>query len=94
MNLESLLARSGATDEFKASVRQYSTQGKAPLVEASGFAPQIKVLRVLAQLLDVEQMLPLERVRVEGGSTVSGFRTRCARRRSLDIGASRSGEKA
>ena len=35
MKLDSLLARSGATDAFKASVRQYSTNGKAPLVDAA-----------------------------------------------------------
>jgi len=74
MNMEPLLAVSGATDEFKASVRQYSTHGKAPLVEAAGFAPPIKVLRVLAQLLDVEPTLRLGRVRVEGYAGCSDFR--------------------
>lgn len=74
MNIEPLLAVSGATDEFKASVRQYSTHGKAPLVEAAGFAPAVKVLRVLAQLLDVEPTLRLERVRVEGYAGCSDFR--------------------
>lgn len=74
MNMEPLLAISGATDEFKASVRQYSTHGKAPLVEAAGFAPPVKVLRVLAQLLDVEPTLRLERVRVEGYAGCSDFR--------------------
>lgn len=73
MNLEPLLAASGATDDFKDSVRQYSTQGKAPLVEA-GFAPQIKVLRVLAHLLDVEPTLRLERVRITGRAGCSDFR--------------------
>ena len=53
MNMDALLAASGATDEFKDSVRQYSTHGKAPLVEAAGYAPPIKVMRVLAQLLEV-----------------------------------------
>lgn len=74
MNLEPLLALSGATDAFKASVRQYSTDGKAPLVEAAGFAPQIKVMRVLAQLLDAEPTLRLERVRIDGYAGCSDFR--------------------
>jgi hypothetical protein len=74
MNLEPLLAASGATDDFKHSVRQYSTQGKAPLVEAAGFPPPIKVLRVLAQLLDIEPTLRLERVRISGNAGCSDFR--------------------
>jgi hypothetical protein len=74
MNLEPLLAASGATDDFKESVRQYSTHGKAPLVQVPGFAPPIKVLRVLAQLLDVAPTLRLERVRVDGYAGCSDFR--------------------
>lgn len=74
MNLEPLLAASWATDDFKESVRQYSTEGKAPLVEAGGFAPPIKVLRVVAQLLDAEPGLRLERVRVLGNAGCSDFR--------------------
>lgn len=74
MNLEPLLAASGATDEFKHSVREYSTRGKAPLVEAAGFAPAIKVMRVVAQLLKAEPTLRLERVRVDGYAGCSDFR--------------------
>jgi hypothetical protein len=74
MNLEPLLAASAAAPDFKDSVRQYSTHGKAPLVEAPGFAPPIKVLRVLAQLLDVEPTLRLERVRINGYAGCSDFR--------------------
>lgn len=73
MNLEPLLAASWATDDFKKSVRQYSTEGKAPLLEAAGFAPPIKVLRVVAQLLDAEPGLRLERVRVQGNAGCSDF---------------------
>lgn len=73
MNLESLLARSGATDEFKASVREYSTHGKSSLVEAP-LAPPIKVMRVVAHLLESEPSLRLDRVRVEGRSGCSDFR--------------------
>jgi hypothetical protein len=74
MDLEPLLAASWATDDFKQSVRQYSTQGKAPLVEAGSFAPPIKVLRVVAQLLDAEPALQLQRVRVLGSAGCSDFR--------------------
>lgn len=74
MNMEPLLAASGATDDFKDSVRQYSTHGKAPLVDAAAFAPPAKVLRVLAQLLDVEPGLRLERVRINANSGCSDFR--------------------
>jgi hypothetical protein len=74
MNMEPLLAASGASDEFKDSVRQYSTHGKAPLVEAMGFAPPIKVLRVVAQLLEAEPTLRLERVRINGNAGCSDFR--------------------
>ena len=74
MNLEPLLAASRATDEFKNAVRQYSTEGKASLVQTSGFAPPIKVLRVVAHLLDVEPHLRLERVHIDGRSGCSDFR--------------------
>jgi hypothetical protein len=74
MNLEPLLATSWATDDFKESVRQYSTEGKAPLLEAGGIAPPLKVLRVVAQLLDAEPALRLERVRVLGNAGCSDFR--------------------
>jgi hypothetical protein len=74
MNLEPLLAASWATDDFKASVRQYSTLGKAPLLDVAEFAPPVKVLRVVAQLLDVEPALRLERVRVLGNAGCSDFR--------------------
>jgi hypothetical protein len=74
MNLEPLLAASWATDDFKESVRQYSTEGKAPLVEARGYAPPIKVLRVVAQLLDAEPELPIERVQIQGNAGCSDFR--------------------
>ncbi|MGQ0713235.1 MAG: hypothetical protein ACT4PJ_05835 [Gemmatimonadaceae bacterium] len=74
MNLEPLLAASGATDEFKDSVRQYSTLGKAPLVATGGSAPPVKVLRVLAHLLETEPTLRLEGVRVYGNSGCSDFR--------------------
>ena len=74
MNLEALLAASGATDDFKHSVREYSTRGKAPLVDAAAFAPPIKVMRVLAQLLETEPTLRLEHVRVDGYAGCSDFR--------------------
>ena len=74
MNMDALLAASGATDEFKDSVRQYSTHGKAPLVEATVCAPPIKVMRVLAHLLETEPTLRLERVRIDGSAGCSDFR--------------------
>jgi hypothetical protein len=74
MNIDALLAASGATDEFKDSVRQYSTRGKAPLVEAAGVAPPVKVMRVLAHLLEVEPTLRLQRVRINAFAGCSDFR--------------------
>ena len=74
MDIEPLLYASGATDEFKDSVRQYSTEGKAPLIEVAGYPPPTKVLRVVAQLLDSESGLSFERVRVAGNSGCSDFR--------------------
>ena len=74
MDLDTLLAGSRATDEFKACVRQYSTVGKAPLIEVAGCSPPTKVLRVVAQLLDAEPGLRLERVRVSGSSGCSDYR--------------------
>ena len=74
MDLERLLWASRATDEFKDSVRQYSTEGKAPLIEVTGFSPSTKVLRVVSQLLESEPGLALERVRVSGAAGCSDFR--------------------
>jgi hypothetical protein len=74
MNMDALLAASGATDEFKDSVRQYSTHGKAPLVEAVGWPPPVKVMRVLAHLLEVEPTLRLQRVRINASAGCSDFR--------------------
>ena len=74
MNMDALLAASAASDDFKDSVRQYSTQGKAPLVEAARHAPPIKVMRVVAHLLEAEPTLRLERVRIDGSAGCSDFR--------------------
>ena len=74
MNMDALLAASGATDEFKDSVRQYSTHGKAPLVEAAGWPPPVKVMRVLAHLLEVEPTLRLQRVCINASAGCSDFR--------------------
>ena len=74
MTVFELLARSRATHEFKADVRAYDAHQPAPRVTASRHAPRVKVLRVIAQLLDAYADLAVERVHIEAISGCSDFR--------------------
>ena len=69
-----LLARSRATDEFKSDVRAYAAHQPAPRVSATRHAPRVKVLRVIAQLLDTNPDLAVERLHVEAASGCADFR--------------------
>ncbi len=71
--MELILGNSQATDSFKIDVSAYCSGRIAPRVNVEGFAPRIKVQRVLMQLLANEAELPITRVVVRGRSGCSDF---------------------
>lgn len=72
--LQPILARSSASDEFKADVVAYASYQDAPRIASARHAPRIKVLRLLAQLLSAEPNLRVDRVIVEALSGCADFR--------------------
>ena len=71
--LEQVLATSSAAETFKRAVRSYCETGAADHIQVDGFAPRIKVRRVLTQVLASEPHLPIERIAVRGRSGCSDF---------------------
>ena len=71
--LEQVLATSNAADTFKKAVRSYCETGTADHIHVEGFAPRIKVRRVLTQMLATEPQLPIERIAVRARSGCSDF---------------------
>jgi hypothetical protein len=71
--LEQLLAQSRAAETFKTAVRSYYAAGGADHIRVEGYAPQIKVRRLLAQMLSTEPQLPIERISLRGRSGCSDF---------------------
>lgn len=71
--MESILARSKATEAFKQDMLRFSA-GEAPSgIEVLGYAPRVKVERVLLQLLNAEPELQIRSVKVRGTSGCSDF---------------------
>jgi hypothetical protein len=73
---EQLLDRSSAADTFKNAVRSYCATGGtgvADRIRVEGHAPQIKVRRLLAQMLSTEPHLPIEGISLRGRSGCSDF---------------------
>lgn len=71
--MELILGNSRATDSFKLDVAAFCSGRLVPTVTVDGFAPRIKVQRVLMQLLSTEASLPITRVVVRGRSGCSDF---------------------
>ncbi len=71
--MELILGNSRATESFKVDVTAFCSGRPAPRVMVEGFAPRIKVQRVLMQLLANEAELPITRVVVRGRSGCSDF---------------------
>jgi hypothetical protein len=71
--MELILGKSQATDSFKVDVAAFCSGRTAPRVHVDGFAPRIKVQRVLMQLLANEARLPITSVVVRGRSGCSDF---------------------
>lgn len=73
MELSPLIAASRATAGFKADLDAFSAGRRVERIELRRPQPPLKVLRVLAQLLDAEPSLEIDRVEVEGVSGCSDF---------------------
>ena len=71
--LEQILEASRAADAFKTAVRQYCANGQTDHIRVEGFAPQVKVKRLLAHMLSSEGHLPIERISLRGRSGCSDF---------------------
>jgi hypothetical protein len=73
MDFQQILAASSATDDFKHDVRTFLSTGHAERIVVTRRAPQVKVVRVLAQLLSAEPELAVAAVRVNAISGCSDF---------------------
>ena len=73
MELASLLAASLATNAFKADVRAFASQAPAGRIKLARYAPPVKVLRLIAQILDSEPELAIEQISVDARSGCSDF---------------------
>jgi hypothetical protein len=71
--MELILGKSQATESFKMDVTAFCAGRVAPRVAVDGFAPRVKVQRLLSQLLATEAELPITRVVVSGRSGCSDF---------------------
>lgn len=71
--LDQILAQSSASDTFKRDVRRFCTTGGADRIQIEGFAPAIKVRRLLTHILSAEPHLPIEQVSVRGMAGCSDF---------------------
>lgn len=71
--MESILVRSNATENFKRDVLRFAAGEEASTIDIVGYAPRVKVERVLIQLLSAEPELVIQRVEVQGNSGCSDF---------------------
>jgi hypothetical protein len=73
MELEEVLSKSRAAEEFKSAVRAFDDGFYGEHIQIEGFAPSIKVRRVLTHILATEPNLPIERIAVRARSGCSTF---------------------
>ena len=71
--LEQLLAASRAAESFKCAVRSYHADKMSDRIAVAGYAPPIKVKRLLKHVLHAEPELPIERVTLRARSGCSDF---------------------
>jgi hypothetical protein len=71
--LAELLSESRATETFKSDVIRYLETGEAERVEISGYAPRVKVTRLIKQVLANHPELDIEQVSVRAQSGCSDF---------------------
>ncbi len=67
------LNAAAAHPEFKRAVLEYVRGGHASRIELEGYAPRVKVERVLTQLFHAHPTLPVERIKLRGRSGCSDF---------------------
>lgn len=72
-DLEQILEASRAAETFKKAVRQYVANGQTDHIRVEGFAPHVKVKRLLTHMLSAENHLPIERISLRGRSGCSDF---------------------
>ena len=73
-DLRALLASSAALPEFRTDAEAYALHRASERVAVAGYAPRLKVARVLAQLAHAAPALRVARVRVAGVSGCADFR--------------------
>ena len=73
MDLTPLLAASTATDAFNADVRRFAAHGTSERVRTTRYSPQVKVMRVLAQLLHSHPDLSVDRIAIDARSGCADF---------------------
>ena len=73
MDFQQIVAASSATNDFKRDVRAFAACGHAERIVVTRRVPQVKVLRVVAQLLSAEPELEVLAVRVNALSGCSDF---------------------
>ena len=71
--LAGLLTESKATEPFKTDVIRFLETGEAERVEVRGYAPRVKVTRLLKQVLANHPELDIEQVSVRAQSGCSDF---------------------
>lgn len=72
-DLDQLLEQSQAAESFKTAVRAFSSRTPTEHIRVEGYAPSIKVRRLLAHILSTEPHLPIQRVSLRGESGCSDF---------------------
>jgi hypothetical protein len=72
-DLSELLTESRATESFKNDVMRFLETGEATRVQISGYAPRVKVTRLLKHVLASHPDLDIHEVSVRGQSGCSDF---------------------
>lgn len=71
--LEKILEMSQAAESFKTAVRSYCAGASVEHIRVDGFAPSIKIKRLLTHILSSESDLEIQRIVVRGQSGCSDF---------------------
>lgn len=72
-DLKPYLDAAAAHPELKQEVLEYLNGASAERIEIEGYAPRVKVERVLTQLFHAHPELPVEKIKVRGRSGCSDF---------------------
>ena len=73
MELASLLSASLATTAFKSDVHAFATHSPVARIKLARHAPPVKILRLIAQILDSQPDLAVEEISVDARSGCSDF---------------------